>query len=138
MRIQVVVPLIYFACTVAHAASWKHVATFPTVVTEIDVKSVRARGGMIEGTFRFNHPTPQESHIASGQFMSAEVKLWFDCKQGRYVPYHRTEFEKTNGQGAVVGTFSVSGLPPPSKLKPATQGAMDQEMLRAACSFAPR
>jgi hypothetical protein len=119
----------------AFAATWKQVATFPTVVAEIDIESVRVHGGLVEGTFRFNHSTPQESRIALGRFVSAEVQLLFDCKQKRYASYHRTEFEKADGQGAVVVSRSVSKLP--TTFVPVTEGAMDEQMLQAICSAAP-
>lgn len=95
--------------SVAIAADWKLLADDPKISLEFDGKILQTRDGLVEARFRFNHSTPQISNNAGRYYRSAIVHSIFNCKEKKYAPYKRFEFDGENGTGAEINRLIRSG-----------------------------
>lgn len=93
---------------VAIADDWQPLASGP-VTLEIDATSLQKHDGLIEARFRFNHATRQQTSKAGHAFRSSIVTIMFNCKERKYAPYKRLEYDGESGTGNEVNRVFLSG-----------------------------
>jgi hypothetical protein len=105
-----------------------------STVVEVDLETVRLRGGSGEAVIRVTYPE-RRSHAAGFEYRSFVATAHIDCTQPSVALVSAAYFAQAQGNGPRVGNDSTgraAGMPP--RLLESIPAAARQALLKAACS----